>query len=333
VNSADSEEERLQALLAEAGRRPQLPEAKKKAWEALFRRELGTIVTARRQRRRTFYAATAAVMVGVAGVLLLLGPPLQQSIVVAEIVSAVHGNQTFRNGAKIAPLIEGSKVHVGQTVRTAAQGTLALAYRNADVRLHTDTTVRFDAARIELIKGSIYVDTGTDHQHGALPVIITTPLGSFSHLGTQFMVAVDDAHEVMAAVREGSIILRTQHVQQNFTASQDMAQLIRISGSGAIETEQAERHGQLWAWVVASSPGRVIDGLSAHEVLGWIARELGLRLAYANKEVRQVATENSMHAPNIPVGPRQALSQVRATFESFQVDDSAGVELLVSPRD
>ncbi|MDH3642773.1 MAG: FecR family protein, partial [Gammaproteobacteria bacterium] len=219
MSSRDPEEEQLQALLAEAGRREQPPTAKQQQFEAVFRRELQPVVAARRQRRRSFYAASAAVVVLAAGVAVLLSPAVQPPIVVAEVVSAVDGNQTFSNGGSGAPLIEGSSVHMGQTVRTSRQGMLALVYRNADVRLNRDTTVRFHAARIELIDGTIYVDTGNDRPRGAPPVVITTPLGSFSHVGTQFMVDVDNNREVTAAVREGTIRLRTDNVQRNFGAA------------------------------------------------------------------------------------------------------------------
>lgn len=331
MSSPDPEEDRLRALLAEAGRRPQPPEAKKQEWEALFRRELSHVVTAKRQQRRTVYAASAAALLVFAGAFLVLNPAVQQPIVVAEVMTAVDGNQSFSNGVK-ATLSRGSIVHAGETVRTAAEGMLALAYRDADVRLNSNTTIRFHAARIELIDGSIYVDTGMDRPQGALPVIVTTPLGSFSHVGTQFMVAVQDSIEVTAAVREGTIMLRTEDVQQHLVADEDSAEFVRISGSGEIETDRTPRYGDQWAWVVSSSPGKLIDGLPAHEVFSWIERETGLALRYASPQVAAAAASYHMGAYDEPMNPRQALKIVDATTK-FHIDDSSGVELLVTRLD
>ena len=278
---------------------------KKQAWEALFRRELGGVIAVNRQRRQTLYGGLAAIMVLAAGVFLLLSPPAQQAIVVAEVMSTIDDNQTFRNGNKADPLTQGSSVHVGQTIRTAATGMLALAYRNADIRLNVNTTVRFHAAAIELISGGIYVDTG-DHPHTELPVIVTTVRGSFSHVGTQFMVEVDvsashngaGAEEVKAAVREGVIMLRTEDVQRNFSPTDGGAEVVTISRSGTIDTQVVERNGDLWDWVVTTSPGRKINGLSYDEVLHWIAREMGLTVKYASKQAERVARKESFNAPD-----------------------------------
>lgn len=334
MSSPDSEEQQLQALLAQAGRREQPPLDKQQQFEAVFRRELQPVITAKRQRRRSFYAATAAVTVLAAGVALLLSPPVQPPIVVAEVVSAVDGNQTFSNGGKNEPLTDGSSVHVGQTVRTSRQGMLALAYRDADVRLNRDTTVRFHAARIELIDGTIYIDTGNDRQHGAPPVVITTRLGSFSHVGTQFMVDVDNNREVTAAVREGTIRLRTDNVQKNIAATADEAKTVTLSRSGDLDTRPAPRSGELWSWVVGSSPGKVVSGLTGDEILAWIARETGQRVRYADAQSRATAmNEKMIGRGDQPISPGQALAQLRATFVSIEVDDSHGEVLLVSTRD
>ena len=329
MTTAGPEEEQLQALLREAGRRPQPPEDKRQEWEVLFRRELDIAVTTKRRQRRTSYAATAAVAVLLAGVFLLFSPQLQQPIVVATVATTVDGNQTFYNGDKLPSLVEGSSVHVGQTIRTAGEGMLALSYRRADVRLNRDTTVRFHAARIELIDGSIYVDTGGEGEHGALPVVISTTFGSFSHTGTQFMVTLDDTQGVVAAVREGIIMLLTDDDQKQFNADEDGPRVVRVSRAGSIEDYAADRHGELWAWVLQSSPGKVINGLSADEILNWIAREMGLELRYANPDAKQAAEDAMQVTNDDAVGPQQALEWVDRTAW-LTVDTSNGVQLLVS---
>lgn len=332
MNSSDLEEDGLAALLTEAGRRPQPPEATKQAWEALFRDELSRVVAARHRRRNAAYGAAAAVMLLVAGIVVLLGPAGQTPppLAVAEVVTTSQGNRLFSAGANAALLTGGSTVYVDQTIRTASSGMLALAYRGADVRLNSDTTVVFHTASIELISGSIYVDTGGDmRKPAALPVVISTALGSFSHLGTQFMVTADDAKGVTAAVREGTIHLRTDRVQRNFNATAADAEIVKISRSGAIETQRIARHGGPWDWVVSSAPGRVINGLSAHEVLGWIARETGRELQYAPPELATVAAAATIGAPAEQMNPQQALKFLNAVT-SLHVDDSASVDLLVT---
>jgi len=323
------EEDRLAALLAEAGPRLQPPSAQQQAWENLFRRELGTVVAARRRRRRAFYAAAAAALLLTVAVALLPNPTREPAFIVAEVVATIDGNQSFRDGDRLPALTTGSSVHVDQTVRTANGGLLALAYHGADVRLNSDTTVLFHAASIELINGSIYVDTGAQG-HSALPVVVTTALGSFSHLGTQFMVTVDDAQGVTAAVRAGTINVRTSSVQRNLNATATDAEIVTISRSGAIETQRVDRYGERWSWVVSSAPGRTIDGLSADEVLSWIANETGRELKYASPQLASEARNMiRIRATSRPMNPQQALKLLPA-ITSLHIDDSKGVDLLVS---
>ncbi|MDH3641823.1 MAG: hypothetical protein OES38_06985, partial [Gammaproteobacteria bacterium] len=85
-------------------------------------------------------------------------------------------------------------------------------------------------------------------------------------------------------------------------------------------------------WVVSSAPGKIVSGLPAHEILTWIARETGQHVRYADAQSRLIATTETMQGPELRLSPGQALSQLRATYGSIEVDDSQGAELLVRTR-
>lgn len=321
------EEQRLRSLLEAAGKRPQPPEPQRQEWEALFRGEIGKVVADRRQRQRIRWGAAAAVVVAAVAVFLLVNPQPQPTLLAGEVVSATDGNRTYFDGRRLDPLTVGSPINVGQTVHTESAGSLALAYRGADVRLKGSTMVRFHTAHIELMAGAVYVDT-QGHSPSALPVIIATELGTFSHVGTQFMVAVEQDRAVTAAVREGTIMLRTDDVQKNFSASADGAELVRISATGSIDTTRVPRTGPSWSWVTEASPGKVIDGLSADEILRWIARESGTRLNYADDASAQVARRSTSRAPQQPMSPARALSFLVQTT-SLRVEQTDANDMLV----
>ncbi len=310
------EERRLAALLREAGRRPQPSQAQLERWQAQFQSELGA-------RRRWWSGRAAGVAVAACAALLAVAvlllpeqaaPP--PAAPVAEVVTAFGGNVaragTGDGGPNGRSLAAGDAIAVGERVESGLYSGLGLRYQGADLRLDASTTVVFAAERIELVTGRVYVDTGEGFAQKT--VRVHTPLGWFEHVGTQFLVAVVDG-EVHGAVREGRIVLHHDGAELLLSAAADAARLIVVD-DGVTRESAVPTSGDLWAWTEASSAGLDLSGLSADEVLRWVARERGQRLDYASPAVRRAA-ENARQrgTAGVRLGPAEALEVINLSTQ------------------
>lgn len=299
----------FQRLFAAVGKREQPSDAQLERWQHGFVTELA----AQRRRVRTRRVAAGALACAAALVIAvgvrLSTPAAPDAAAVAEVVAAFGGN-VARRGEQLRSLQAGSDVLEGERVESGLRSGLALRYRNADVRVAADTSVTFRPAVIELQHGAVYVDTGTSGlPPGALQV--RTALGSISHRGTQFMVEVTDGR-LLAAVREGAIVVQNQAQTVDATASPGTATLIELGVAGEITRSAVPACGDLWSWTLAAAPGMTLAGHSADELLRWAARERCQILQYSTDQAARLAASAPIAGASGTVQPGQAIKLVSA---------------------
>ncbi len=313
------EDAQLERLLTAALSRAEPTAEQLERWRGAFAVELAA-VRRRRGRRLTTLAAAAA---AAALVLLALWPrevdlpaePVARVVAVlgAAAAAAEHGPRRLRPG---------DVVRAGERVQSGPRSGLGVSYRGADVRLDEQTVLVFHEDRLALLRGGVYLDTGEDAGRVNKAVLVETPAAVVSHAGTQFVVRVSQS-EVIAAVREGSIVLRHASGDLRLTALPEHARMVVVGRQGPIRQQDAESAGALWSWALASSAGMSLEGRAADEVLRWAAREQGRRLVYADAEAERIA-QAPLAGDRAPVDPLQAVAVVAAAT-GLEVHAEAGV--------
>jgi hypothetical protein len=322
------DDELFQHLLAAP--RVQQPSAEQlERWTQHFSAELRAVRRRRYVRRIAATAVAGAAVVALTITLTTTQPPPANGTAVAHVATAFGGNVIREDGEVRRVLQPGAAVRAGELVESGQRSGLGLTYRSADVRLDAETSVVFHEDRLELRQGSVYVDVvELDRPPGTGNVQVDTPLGTFTHLGTQFMVTVAAA-EVSGAVREGVIALRSGQREVRLTAAPNRARMVVADASGDLRQLDVPASGALWAWALQSSPRIVVAGRSPEDVLQWVARERGQRLDYADGAAKQLARESRLGGADIEMSLEDAVDTVDRTTR-LHVDESAGDELLVS---
>src|SRR5262245_60847043 len=224
------EDELMRRAFTLTGRRPEVDPAALQRAEQAFRRALApTVERARRQRRTRAYsrgslAAAFIVALGIAWLLPRPSDPVTDEPIATLVASRgpveLLGNAHVERG-----------IRVGQVLMTGADGRASLHYREADVRLDVATTVRFDAARLVLERGAVYVDTGGARAPGEPNVLIETRFGMVGHTGTQFVARVDDGG-LTVGVREGTVFVKANADRRDLGAAADSSTIAVVGASG-----------------------------------------------------------------------------------------------------
>jgi hypothetical protein len=262
-------------------------------WRASFEVELGAVLH-RRRRRRIWVAiggvAAAAGLLVVARV--FVDAATHAPIAPPAVVLARADGTVYRAAGQEVRV--GEAIRVGERLRTTTRSRAVLAYRNAEVRVDRASTVAVNAARLVLESGAVYVDTGAERSTAEPPVTIETPFGTVTHRGTQFLVEVSEAG-LLAAVREGTLLLSSDAVRRELAGGGGRAQTIRIDRQRRLTLDETSSYGGIWSWVSRSAPPYAAEGRTVDEYLRWLAREHGLRLVYADPGAREHAVETTLH--------------------------------------
>lgn len=322
------DDELIGAVLRAAGPRPAPSDEQSMRWQ----RDFAAALAAARRRRRWVAtgavgaaAAAVAVMVVLARGLLLDAAPAV--LPEARVVSAFGGNLLRRGDTTVGPLAGGDRLVDGDEVQCGEASGLGLRYRDADVRLDAHTRLRLAGGRLELLDGRVYVDTAS--LVGQTPLSVVTARGVFSHLGTQFVVRMEDG-TVSAMVREGSIVWRGAG-ERRLDARPGHATRLQVSAGGALRETQVAPWGDAWSWTLATSPGFVTEDQPVDDALRWVARERGLRLEYASATAQRGAEQTVLHDPRAaPLAAVEVLRFVARSAPSLHLDATVEGVLRVS---
>ena len=316
---SERDDETMQRLLRLAGPRAPIPEQiaarvyanVHREWQASsrspdgervyrhVRREWRKDATRRRYRRWALPVALAASLVLAVTIVMQPQPSAPGSPAIGTVARAVGDS---------LPL-PGATVHAGDVLATGAGEGLSILVNNVEsLRLDQDTTLVVVAKNeFRLDGGRIYADTG-DFMYHDRGLLIETPMGSVTDVGTQFAVQVA-ADGLDVAVREGRV-----------DVSRGASEFVAVAGerlglapTGDPLVESVEPHDAFWDWAGRLAPVFDIENKSLLDFLRWAARETGRELVFEDNELRMSAMRTDLHGSVADFEPLEAVESVLAT--------------------
>jgi hypothetical protein len=199
-----------------------------------------------------------------------------------------------------------TSIAAGQTLVTAGGAGIGLTWHSGHGSLRVDENTRIQLLSeraVFLHSGRLYFDSGRvamagNSGSGAGNFQVETEFGRVTHLGTQYMTAIDRS-SLTVSVREGEI-----EVDGRFIARE--GEQLQRHGTAVPSITNIGSSGRAWAWTEAISPSMNIDGKSTFEFLQWVARETGLELIFDSPEAESMARAGRLMG-TIDTAPRQAL--------------------------
>lgn len=227
------------------------------------------------------------------------GPPL------GRVVRVERGSlQTARNFFRKHDLGAGDEVPSLEGITSVGTSLIALA-QGGLLRVAPGTSIEgVTPNEMALRSGHVYLDFPSE----ARPFVLRTPAGTFEHVGTQFEAAVDGG-STRIRVREGSVRMSTAGAAQVVDAGTE----VMVSRAGAVERRSVSTYGPEWAWVEGAGPEFEIENRELADFLGWVARETGRRVEFADDHARDVASHTRLHGSVRGLAPLAALEQVLST--------------------
>ena len=306
----ERETDMIEALIRSVGRRTEPPEdAYRQVFagaHAAFRRKSSR----RRERLWLLWAGAAAVLVFAVALMVRWTPPVSQRAELARVARAA-GEVEVATANAWRPLANArTRLIPGTRLRTRADGRAALALAGGQsLRLAGGTEVMLDApGRVYLKGGTIYVDSGERPAGPHFEVV--TPAGTARDVGTQFELAVAGA-ALRLRVREGMVALDGGGASLTGLAGEQIA----IDARGGLTRAPIAAHDAAWQWAEEIAPMPDIDGRPAADLISWVARETGRRLAYESPLVEQRAASVILHGDIRNLPPMQALEAMLATTD------------------
>lgn len=226
------------------------------------------------------------------------------SVVPIATVAKVIGD----TGTGQLPQLE-RKIYPGETLSTGAGEGISLLLANAEsLRVDENTTMRMeDGHRFSLLSGRVYADTG-DFMYHNRKLVIDTPHGSVTDIGTQFSVAAStDSLDV--AVREGRVDIAREREALTAVAGER----VQLSSNNEVAFDRLEPHDPYWDWASSLAPSYNMENRSLLEFLRWAARETGRELVFENQELRMEAMRVDLHGSVSDFEPLEAVASVLAT--------------------
>jgi len=204
---------------------------------------------------------------------------------------------------------EGALLRSGRTYRVIGQALVDLE-GGGNLRLASGSEFEIlakDDLRLE--SGEMYVDIPPGTRANSA-FIARTEAGEFSHVGTQFALAVTQG-DTRLRVREGSVHWLAADGESTVKAG---TEVLFSKGTKAAE-RPVGTSGQEWDWTAQTTPDFEIDDRPLGDFLEWVARESGRKLVLVDDATRKQAASVRMHGSVHGLTPMQALSAVMATTE------------------
>jgi len=297
----------LERLLPLAGPRPPIPAERAARVEAAVRARWGERVRARRRRVALASAAALATLaLGVAAWWRLAAPPALDREPVAQ-VERLAGTVLGDDGsAGSRPVVAGEWLEPGVTLDSGDLGRAALRLgAGTSLRLDRSTRVRLtERGRLELLAGAVYLDS----RGGEADVRVETSWGQVRELGTQFEVRAE-GDGLRVRVREGAVVLGSRDGAREVPAGVELA----IRGDGRPSRRAIASHAREWDWVASIAPSFELDGSTLGEFLGWVSRETGREIRFADPELAATAPALVLGGALAELSPEQALLAVLPT--------------------
>lgn len=302
----------LASLIQACGRREAPPQwayeraraAMTDAWRAKLR--------ARRYRTIATLAASIAALGVTAGFTLnLIGSRPAAVASVGQVERVIGSVQVRAAGAGEWTLLKetAAALREGTQLRTLAGSAAALQIRGVSVRIADRTELVLDSqARLSLLQGTVYVDTGgTVQQRGMLIVAGST---SVTDVGTQFEVRYRGS-DYRVRVREGAVLLQRGALRRRGTAGEQ----ISIGAEDVFRSTAIAPNDPDWRWIQSLAAAPDIDDQPLTVLLAWVARESGVKVRYASPAIERKATATILHGSIQRLKPFEALEVMLATTD------------------
>jgi ferric-dicitrate binding protein FerR (iron transport regulator) len=315
----DAEQEQIARLLRFAGPRLAVPDERAMRVKAAVHVEWEDSIRARQRRRAYLWAGTglaaAAVLALAVGLTLRFAPdaPLAPPQLVATLEAATGSVRHLQSvdaagdpGARLAP---GDTVFSGTAVRTEPGTRAALRLAGGpSLRLGYGTLVRFTSpSDLILETGRIYIDAGAPGESES-SISVRTPFGLVEDIGTQFEVDIRD-QGIKVRVREGLVTL--DHEDRVFEAPAGVE--LTMDDDGDLTRGPVPIFGPQWDWILEIAPPFELEGSRLETFLGWVARETGWEMHYADSELQRATAGTILHGSIAGLRPDQALEAVLPT--------------------
>lgn len=316
-------------LIASAGPRrapaPQIEQSVRAAVEQAWISSAGR----RRGRRRAllWLASAASVTLMSAGLLwFALHRPLT-SISADATLLATRGTVTVTAAHDKQLIVAGSRLPVGTTVDTARDGFVLMTVAAESMRLGPDSRLRIGrGGHVSLSRGRIYVET-VDRRHFGPPLLVDTPFGRVSHLGTQFQVVVSGG-AMAVSVRSGHVrVSESAGREQRLAAGQE----VEVWNGGEVRHMKVLPYGAAWAWADSLLPDFPINGRPLSDFLAWYTHEMGLKLVLVGPKTAAAVRRTLLSGSIAGLTPGQALAAVMASTH-FVYDQDVPGELRIRMR-
>jgi FecR protein len=315
----DGNPDLLAELLRAAGRREApSPEAYARTY-AIASDALASKLRARRRNLALRLAAGLAVIaIGIAIVGDFSPAPAVTAARLDRLIGAAEMSPSGTD--RWMPLGGGSvTLEAGAALRTSAGARVGLLLaRGESLRLDERTQITLASpTRIDLVAGTIYLDTG-DETAREPHLSIVTPLGITRDIGTQFEVRFRDGGYRLR-VRSGTVLLERGADRTRTRAGDE----VRFTRHGSFERLHIASDSPEWHWVESVAPDPGIDGETLTSLLDWIAAETGRTIRYDSVAVEDRARITVLHGNVRGLAPLDALAAMLATtdFEHVTLED------------
>jgi len=208
---------------------------------------------------------------------------------------------------KDRPVTSGELLRSGQDILARGGARISLP-AGGSVRIAPGTGVEVLSDQLlKVIDGSVYVDIPPASSRD-VRFAVQTPAGTFTHVGTQFQIAVQGG-QTQVRVREGQVRWRSA---AGDVVSEAGTRLV-IDPQGKVTTDPMAVTGASWGWAEALASAFVIENQSLAEFLRKVGRETGRKIIYSDAQVEQRAEATILHGSIQEFTAVEALSAVMAT--------------------
>ncbi len=315
----------VEALLESAAPRPRPPAEDEQLVRDAVYAEWQDVTGQRRLRQRTLQFAFAASVLLAVAVMFNAFRATDITPMQVAAIGKTHGPvHLLGEHDEFRDLADATVAYSGQIILTGENAGIGLDWgRGGSLRVDQRTRIEFESdATVYLHSGRIYFDSQTPGSQAILT--IKTDHGSVMHVGTQYM-AESNGDGLVVSVREGEVEIDGHF----YDHSASKGKQVRIAGSARPSVVDLPVYGGAWSWVEAMSPTIVLDGMSTHEFLEWVGREIGHDIAYASADAESIALRGILKG-TVDTDPRNAL-RVRMMGEDLSYEFDGGT-IIVSTK-
>jgi len=168
--------------------------------------------------------------------------------------------------------------------------------------------------RLRIRRGALYVDN-RDH---TVRMLVETPFGTVTDVGTQFLVAVTpDALTV--ALREGRVEIDAMGVPPlEARVDHGAGALVHMTRGAGVRQSRLETTDAYWTWTRDAASPFELSGSTVDQFLHWTSRESGLELHYASDIVRTQARQTTLTGGDIGVPAPSQLAEILTDATQYQ---------------